>query len=236
MASRGQHLSIVPQPVPCLEPSLVHFKPFQDDIHIVHCTSSAKDHKGPSNEGPEKMPEKALKGAENYFAAFTEAFFAMQIPFDKFHEDIVLEDRINDRVIEGRLPYLNQLASTKVYGNLRYVNVVSQVIAHESSYEEQCVRIHFRFTGMKFMIMAYKFFPKKLWRRENQVKESSVWLEAVSTYYFNPKGFVVRHVIEDKSTDDETNYQQSTAEKLKEKLAKLSRGGKVPAPALYKEK
>ena len=59
------------------------------------------------------------------------------------------------------------------------------------------------------------------------MKEQRIWLEAVSTYYLDGDGKIVRHIVDDKDIDHD-RVMTSPFERLKERLAKHI---KTPAPA-----
>ena len=50
------------------------------------------------------------------------------------------------------------------------------------------------------------------------MKESSIWLEAKSTFYINKEGKVVKHILDNREVDQEK--QKSIVDSLKEKIVK----------------
>ena len=68
--------------------------------------------------------------------------------------------------------------------------------------------------------MATLYIPKKLYKKDNVLKESSIWLEAKSTFFINKEGKVVKHVLDNREVDQEK--QKSIVDSLKEKLVKKS--------------
>ena len=68
--------------------------------------------------------------------------------------------------------------------------------------------------------MAVLYFPRKLYNKKNLMKESSIWLEAKSTFFINKEGKVVKHILDNREVDQEK--QKSIIDSLKEKLVKKS--------------
>lgn len=155
----------------------------------------------------------------------TQSFFTALPKHDMYHSLMVFEDRINNKAINGYIPYSSYLGLVKMYGHIRYGFVASQVQSSWITEEDQSVGIHFKFHGLGMVPMMIKYFPKKLFIKDNLLQESTVWVEAISTFYINNEGKICRHVIDNKRVDQDKTVK-SPVDKVKEKLAKLS-----PSPA-----
>ena len=69
--------------------------------------------------------------------------------------------------------------------------------------------------------------------RANIDREARIWFDAISTFYLNPKGKIIRHVVDNKDIDHERTVKRPIDE-IKEKLAKLNKNTPTAAPALSK--
>ena len=150
----------------------------------------------------------------------------MTLDQERFHPNITLDNRISGNTVQGFKYYNAYLGFVKLYGLCRFVTVSSRVCQTYINEEEQSITIHFRFFGLGFIETALKFFPKQLYRRENVLKEQRIWLEAVSTYYLDNDGLIIKHVVDDKDIDHD-RVVTNPFERLKEKLAKHI---KAPTP------
>ncbi len=140
---------------------------------------------------------------------------------------MILDNRINGSFVQGLKYYNGYLGLVKLYGISRFVSVSSRVCNTYINEEEQSVTVHFRFFGLGFIETIFKFFPKQLYKKDNALKEQRIWLEAVSTYYLDGDGKIVRHIVDDKDIDHD-RVITNPFERLKERLAKHI---KTPAPA-----
>ena len=140
---------------------------------------------------------------------------------------MILDNRINGSVVQGLKYYNGYLGFVKLYGISRFVSVSSRVCNTYINEEQQSVTVHFRFFGLGFIETVLKFIPKQLYHKENALKEQRIWLEAVSTYYLDGDGKIVRHIVDDKDIDHD-RVMKNPFERLKERLAKHI---KTPAPA-----
>ena len=214
----------------------------EEDIHIHTCNSNVpKD--GQNSQNDDKVPPHLLKEVEEVLCSFTQGFFTHRMPFKYISPHIVLEDRIRNKTLQTA-PYYNMyLNYMKMYGHMRYVVltnakliifdkpfyltktlffryafVTSSVISSHIDMERECIDIRFRFYGIGFIKMAVMYFPRKLYKRKNVMKESSIWLEAKSTFYINKEGKVVKHILDNREVDQEK--QKSIVDSLKEKIVK----------------
>lgn len=197
----------------------------EDDIFIL-----SKNLTYSSQKEDEKLPEDELKKAQILFCDYSERFFFSNLQEEIFHPDILLENKISNKIIRGISAYKSYLNGVKLYGHFRYVTVNSQVISSHINYEEQSVTIQIRFSGLGYLETAILFIPKKLWKPGNYEKESRPWFEAVSVYYLNKQGQVVRHVLDDKNIDQD-RVVKNPIDRLREKILQRA---PIPAPSLYK--
>ena len=72
-----------------------------------------------------------------------------------------------------------------------------------------------------------------IFSRANLDSESRIWFDAISTFYLDPQGRILRHVVDNKDTDHERTVKRPIDE-IKEKLAKLNKNTPTAAPALSK--
>jgi len=136
-------------------------------------------------------------------------------------------------VAKGMTQYYKTLGVITVYGHFRFAYVNSIVLKSWINEQEQSVSVRFQFLGLGFLEMAIKYFPKKLFKRANLDSESRIWFDAISTFYLDPQGRILRHVVDNKDTDHERTVKRPIDE-IKEKLAKLNKNTPTAAPALSK--
>ena len=86
----------------------------------------------------------------------------------------------------------------------------------------------FNFSIFQFFILFVCFIC-----RANIDREARIWFDAISTFYLNPKGKIVKHVVDNKDIDHERTVKRPIDE-IKEKLAKLNKNTPTAAPALSK--
>jgi len=212
------------------EPKVLVTRPLsQDDISISCLDNTQQGPSSTTNKGKEKKKpsESVLRETQAHLCDFTTNFFIVTLDQERFHPNITLDNRISGNTVQGFKYYNAYLGFVKLYGLCRFVTVSSRVCQTYINEEEQSITIHFRFFGLGFIETALKFFPKQLYKRENVIKEQRIWLEAVSTYYLDSDGQIIRHVVDDKDIDHD-RVVKNPFERLKERLAKHI---KTPAPA-----
>jgi len=212
------------------EPKVLTSKPqTPDDIPIAKCLDKCQEGQLlSSNQGKDKKPSQSeLIEAQAYLCDYTTNFFIMTLDQERYHQNMILDNRINGNIVQGFKYYNGYMGLVKLYGLCRFVTVSSRVCATTINEEEQSVTIHFRFFGLGFIEAALKFFPKQLYKKDNALKEQRIWLEAVSTYYLDSEGKIIRHIVDDKDIDHD-RVVKNPFERLKERLAKHI---KTPAPA-----
>ena len=150
----------------------------------------------------------------------------MTLEQERFHPNIILENRISGNVSQGLTNYTSYLGLVRLYGLCRFVSVSSRVTSTFINVEEQSVTVHFRFFGLGYIEWVLKLLPKQLYKKENALKEQRIWLEAISTYYLDNDGRIIKHVVDDKDIDHD-RVVTNPFERLKEKLAKHI---KAPTP------
>lgn len=191
-----------------------------DDICTLKFSRTDKINADSSKDN-DKLPGFVLQEAQEVLCKATQEFFVGQHDHSMFHPEMVFENRVTGRVINGYVHYRSYLSLVKMYGHIRYIFVVSQVQSSWRKEEEQSVSIHFKFSGMGIVAMGIKYFPKKLYSVKNMLAESRTWLEAVSTFYIDNNGKIVRHVVDNKNVDHDRTVK-SPVDRVKEKLAKMS--------------
>ena len=195
----------------------IYYKPLQ----LIGSSSN-------SSKGNDKKPsDYQLKETQAYICDYTSNFFIMTLDQERYHQNMILDNRINGSVVQGLKYYNGYLGLVKLYGISRFVSVSSRVCNTYINEEQQSVTVHFRFFGLGFIETVLKFIPKQLYHKENALKEQRIWLEAVSTYYLDGDGKIVRHIVDDKDIDHD-RVMKNPFERLKERLAKHI---KTPAPA-----
>jgi len=212
------------------EPKTLSTKPTcQDDISIAKCLDNSQlSSSSSSSKGNDKKPsDSVLKETQAYICDYTSNFFIMTLDQERYHQNMILDNRINGSVVQGLKYYNGYLGLVKLYGISRFVSVSSRVCNTYINEEQQSVTVHFRFFGLGFIETVLKFIPKQLYHKENALREQRIWLEAVSTYYLDGDGKIVRHIVDDKDIDHD-RVMKNPFERLKERLAKHI---KTPAPA-----
>lgn len=222
-----------------LFPNLIS-RPLKEDDIV--CYSSNKKNSDISNS-PEKSSsggdsggkpsELILNEVKDRLIHATTGFFVRTPDYTLYRPDVVLDNRVNGKYVEGLPNYSKVIALAKMYGHVRFAFVHSQVLGAMSDLQSGTVTLRWRFAGMGAIRMGLLYVPKKLFRSQNMIDNSKVWYDAISTYHLDSEGKVFLHVLDNKDLDryKSTGPVVEQVRNKLEKLKKLKENVQNPAPA-----
>lgn len=182
-----------------------------------------------STEGP--PGEDVLEKVAANLAQDMSAIFVRQPNYGLYRPDLVLEDRINGRVVEGSARYISQMNLLRIYCHLRFVYVRFRVTSLRVVPAEGTVHMKWQVQGLGALQLCLNYLPKKLYQRKNMEEFSPVKMAGVSVYHVDRDGKVFRHVIDNKEQDQGNQEQDLPVNKIMEKIHKLRRSSD-PNPAI----
>ncbi len=156
-------------------------------------------------------------------------FFIKTPNFSIYGQNFECDDRINGKTYKI-VDYIKQVYYIRIWGNLRYTFIRTNVVSENVIEAESAIEFRFRVRALPFFKMMIYMFPKKLYISENMNKNADIIAELISTYYVGKDGKVFLHVIDDKQTD--RDREPSKVNLIQEKLNKLRKSPPVPAPSL----
>lgn len=181
-----------------------------------------------SNRGSKASPE-ILEDVTAALCTTLNGFFTRKLDLRFYREDIVFENRVRGTEIHNLVNYGRFLHLLRIWANLRFVFISTDLKTVTISKENSTVTIHFQLRGIGITKMFLYYIPKKMWRHKNLVENSTVIEEGISTYHVDGGGYIFRHVFDNKDVDKDKPVTK--LEEVKEKLQKL-KGSTVPNPNL----
>jgi len=153
-------------------------------------------------------------------------FFVRPCDYTYYRDDIIFEDNIRGKRLEGIVKYRNAVNLTKIVCHFRFVYVRFHILGVTEHPEDGTIRVRWRIAGMGMLKMCLKYIPAQMWKRGNLDKAADSWYDGYSTFYVDDDNMIYKHRA-DKVMPDED--QVSVKKQLAEKLQKLK---PQPAPVL----
>jgi hypothetical protein len=114
-----------------------------------------------------------------------------------YTKDLVFENNWNiespSRTV-GIGSYVLAVVKARFYIHSRYAKVKVSVISCTIDETLGCVQLQWRVSGLP-QVKAFMFWKFRPFHVKAKAEVESEWLEGLSTFYVNNKGFVNRHVI-----------------------------------------
>jgi len=194
--------------------------------------SSVASDGGGDNEGKPSDIELAVMAEKLHKAVAT--LLVSQHDYTLYDQNIVLEDRIRNKTLNGIVEYHKVLNLVKIYLNAKYVYVKLAVDSVAVDPEEATVTIKWSVNGMGMIKAIVQYIPKQLYKRQNMDKIADQVAAGVSTYHIH-NAKVVRHIVDNIEVDKDKVRLKSRVEEIKAKVAKLQPRVPNPAGAMYKK-
>jgi len=145
-----------------------------------------------------------------------------------YSQNIVFEDRIRGKRVEGLAEYMKNIYVFRTLAHLKFVYVRFHVINLSIHPEDNTIRIRWRVAGLGVMRMVVRFIPDKMWRRGSMDDAAPTWYDGYSIFHVGPDNKIVRHVADRRKQDEDK--QSLAMHPVVEKLKKLKPN--TPSPAL----
>jgi len=149
----------------------------------------------------------------------THAFLKVRKPMDAlelYHKEIVLEDRIRGKTFNGIVLYLKNLHLLKIVANIKFVYCRPKLNITKLP-DSNSIRVDWRMVGLTASRVCIRFFPDKLWNRNNMDAAAVVWHEGQSTFQLDQTGKIIRHVVDKPRQQN----QSETVGEMRRKISKM---------------
>jgi len=214
-------------PVSLPKPSSMYFVTNGADSQLVASRlAMSSEVGGNQKENEPKQPN--LEKISHLLSFDLHNFFVRACDYSYYRHDIVLEDNIRGKRLEGIVKYRNAISLMKILCHFRFVYVRFHILGITEHPEDGTVRIRWRIAGMGMIKMCLKYFPAQMWKRGNLDKAADTWYDGYSTFYVDNDDKIYKHRA-DKVMPDEDREPVSVKKQLAEKLQKLK---PQAAPAL----
>lgn len=156
--------------------------------------------------------------------------FVQQSDWLIFHPNLVFEDRIREKRIEGLLNYVKFVNLVRILAHIKFVYVRFQILKLTKHPEDGTIRVRWRIAGLGVMRLALRYIPDQMWKRGNMDKAAPSWYDGYSIFYIDGDNKIYKHVA-DRRMPDEGDKETSALNPVVEKLKKL-KPAPAPSPAI----
>jgi len=146
-----------------------------------------------------------------------------------YHRNLIFEDRIRGKRIEGLREYIKFIILMKVVANIRFVYLRFHILKLTKHPEDSTIRVRWRIAAIGVTRLVLRFFPDKMWRRGNLDKCAPSWYDGYSVFHIGSDNLIFKHVADTRMPDQDK--EKATLNSVVEKLKKL-KPATTPAPAL----
>jgi len=178
-----------------------------------------------SNTGEKKpdMDKMALELAHHLTNVFVQ-----QSEWGIFHPNLVFEDRIRGKRIEGLMNYIKFVNLIRILAHIKFVYVRFHILKLTKHPEDGTIRIRWRIAGMGVMRLALRYIPDQMWKRGNMDKATPSWYDGYSTFHIDGNNKIYKHVADRRMPDED---KEPALNPVVEKLKKL-KPAPAPSPAI----